>query len=451
MDGRTAFPRVFGGIVLDSFSIVSFFTGLLAVLPAGLLVVLGASGPRLAGVGGAVLVVWGLTVLVFVSRFAQLGIAGDSEGGLFSSPAGPWSGTLLVALRLLLLWAVWLLPFVAWVLLRGDAQASAGFSGLGAVPFLPKIPVLLTVWSGVGFVLGFAFVAVAAAAPGFAGVFSPGLWRALFAGRTGELFVAISGTFGSPLAVFLLFVPVAAALAPAHPKAVLAATVPFLLYAVGMALTLQGKLCGAFAAASLMEEAEPGVAASPERASGLPVAAPAAATASPSVPAPPQPAPAPLPGDPRVLHDAWRTRFAAGETEAAVAAAKEAIAAGLAMGNRKVAAEVFRFHLDRLPDLGLDRRALDVLADQLLRDGDVAAAAWTFSQALESDPADTKAFKGLLRVAEHHLERSKEPHEAIRVYRFLLQRAPASPLAQHARDLLEDAERKAARPRAPQG
>ena len=41
--------------------------------------------------------------------------------------------------------------------------------------------------------------------------------------------------------------------------------------------------------------------------------------------------------------------------------------------------------------------------------------------------------------------------EAIRVYRFLLQRAPASPLAQHARDLLEDAERKAARSREPQG
>jgi hypothetical protein len=379
MDGRTAFPRVSGGIVLDSFSIVSFFTGLLAVLPAGLLGVLGASGPRSAGVGGAVLVVWGVTVLVFVSRFAQLGIAGDAEGGLFSSLAGPWSGTLLVALRLLLLWAVWLLPFVAWALLKGDAQGPSSFSGLGPVPFLPKVPVLLTVWSGIGFVLGFAFVAVAAAAPGFAEVFSPGLWKALLAGRTGELFVAISGTFGPPLA------------------------------------------------------------------------APLAATPSSAAPAPPQPVPASPPGDPRALHDTWRTRLAAGDTEGAVAVAKEAIAAGLAMGNRKIATEVFRFHLDRLPDLGLDRAGLDVLADQLLRDGDVAAAAWTFSQALESDPADPKAFKGLLRVAEHHVEKAKEPLEAIRVYRFLLQRAPASPLAQHARDLLEDAERKAARPRAPLG
>lgn len=456
MDGRTAFPRVSGGIVLDSFSVVSFFTGLLAVLPAGLLFVVGAGGPRSSGVGGAVLVVWGLTVLVFVSRFAQLGIAGDAEGGLFSSLAGPWSGTLLAALRLLLLWAVWLLPFVAWVLMKGDAQAPAGFSGLGPIPFLPKVPVLLTIWSGIGFVLGFAFVAVAAAAPGFADVFSPGLWRTLFAGRTGELFVAISGTFGAPLAVFLLFVPIAAALAPSNPKAVLAAIVPILLYVVGMVLTLQGKLCGAFAAASLAEEADLGAASSPDRETALPAEAPAGVSVAPSAasaaaPEAAPPAPARPLGDPRVLHDAWRARLAAGETEAAIAAAREAIPAGLALGNRRIAAEIFRFHLDRLPDLGLDRAALDLLADQLLRDGDVAAAAWTFSQALDSDPADTKAFKGLLRVAEHHLEKAKEPHEAIRVYRFLLQRSPGSPLAQHARDLLEDAERKAARPRPPQG
>ena len=37
MEGRTTFPRVSGGIVLDSFSAVSFFTGLLAALPAGAL------------------------------------------------------------------------------------------------------------------------------------------------------------------------------------------------------------------------------------------------------------------------------------------------------------------------------------------------------------------------------------------------------------------------------
>lgn len=451
MDGRTAFPRVSGGIVLDSFSVVSFFTGLLAVLPAGLLLLVGTTGPRSGGVGKAVVAVWFLTVLVFVMRFAQVGIAGNAEGGLFSSEAGPWSATFLAALRLLLLWGMWLLPFVAWALLKEDPATPAGFTGLGAVPFLPRVPVLLSVWSGAGFVLGFVFVAVAAAAPGFSELFSAGLWRVLLAGRAGELFVAISGTFGPPLAVFLLFVPIAAALAPAHPKAVLVGVVPLLLYVVGMVLTLQGKLCGAFAATALSEEVEPGIpidepATTPGPAAAAPAAGPVA------VPAAPVPATATrLPGDVLALRDAWRTRLAAGETEAAVEVAKEAIAAGLAMGNRRIAVEVYRFHLDRLPDLGLDRIALDVLADQLLRDGDVAAAAWTFSQALDADPADAKAFKGLLRVAEHHLEKAKEPHEAIRVYRFLLQRAPTSPLAQHARDLLEDTERKAARPRAPQG
>lgn len=445
MDGRTSFPRVSGGIVLDSFSIVSFFTGLLAVLPAGLLLLAGSSGSRSASVGAAAVVVWALTVLVFVSRFAQLGIAGDTEGGVFSGLAGPWSGTFLAALRLLVLWTVWLLPFVAWVLLRGEPQAPAGFSGV-LLPIVPKVPLLLTVWSGIGFVLGFAFVAMAAAAAGFADLFSPGLWRTLFAGRPGELFLAIASTFGPPLAVLLLFVPLAAALVPAHPRSVLLLSVPFLLYVVGMVLALQGRLCGAFAAARLAEEVDAGLPAAPVPASGVSAAPPA----SVPVPAAPKPA-APPPGDPKALHDAWRTRFAAGETDAAVAIARDAIAAGLALGNRRIAAEIFRFHLDRLPELGLDRAALDVLADQLLRDGDVAAAAWTFSQALDADPADPKAFKGLLRVAEHHVEKAKQPHEAIRVYRFLLERAPASPLAQHARDLLDDVERKAARPRPPQG
>jgi TolA-binding protein len=236
-------------------------------------------------------------------------------------------------------------------------------------------------------------------------------------------------------------------------KAALTALAPFLVYVVGMTLTLQGKLCGAFAAARLVEEAEAGATAGaepvpeprPATVEAVRVAAPAAPPARAGTP------PARTPGDPRLLHDRWRTLFAAGETGAALAAARETIAAGLEAGNRRIAAEVYRFHLDRLPDLGLDRAALDLLADQLLRDGDVAAAAWTFSQALDGDPADPKAFKGLLRVAEHHLEKAKEPLEAVRVYRFLLQRAPSSPFADHARDLLGDAERKAARPAAPQG
>ena len=156
-------------------------------------------------------------------------------------------------------------------------------------------------------------------------------------------------------------------------------------------------------------------------------------------------------GDPKHLHTVWQTRLSAGDAEGALEAAREAIPAGLAKKEPRLAAEIYRRHLDRLPELGLDRTALDLLADQLLRDGDVAAAAWTFSQALDTEPTDPKAFKGLLRVAEHHLDKAKEPLEAIRVYRYLLERAPASPFADHARDLLGAAERRAARPAAPQG
>lgn len=450
MGSRTVFSRVSGGVVLDSFSIVSLFTGLLAALPAGLLLLIGSSGPRSPGIGAAVSVVWGLTVLVFVSRFAQLGIAGDSEGGIFSGSAGPWPGTFLAAGRLLVLWAVWVLPFVAWAFLKSEPQAPpAGFPGIGfALLAAPRIPFLLAVWAALGMVLSFAFVAVSAAASGFGDLFSAALWRTVLSGRIGELFVAIAGTFGPPMAVFAVVLPVFAALVPLNPKAAMTGMVPFLLYAIGMFLTLQGKLCGAFAAASLVEEAEVAeglegaiLAETPAVVAAAPVPVPAHA----ATPAATEPA-SPALGDPRHLHAVWQTRLAAGEVEEALAAAREAIPAGLARKEHKLAAEVYRRHLDRLPELGLDRPSLDLLADQLLRDGDVAAAAWTFSQALDTEPTDPKAFKGLLRVAEHHLDKAKEPLEAIRVYRYLLERAPASPFADHARDLLSVAEKRAARP-----
>lgn len=417
MASRTAFPSAFGGIVHDSFSITSFFTGLLAALPTGLVLLFAASGPRTKGDAVAVLVAWMGTVLVFVSRFAQVGVAGDTEGGLFSSAAGPWGDTLLAAARLLALWVAWAVPFVAWELLKG-AGSGAGVPVCGLVPFgFPRVPILLSLWSGLGVVLSFAFVAVAVAAPGFGSIFSPALWRTLFGGRLGELFLAIAGVFGPPLTVLLVALPIFGALAPRQPKLALTAFVPLLLYAVGMVLTLQGKLCGAFAAASLAEEVDEPL---PDEA-------------------------APATGDPESLQAIWQARLAAGDLPGALEAARAAIPAALARGSSKVAAGIYRQHLDRLDALGLDRPALSLLADQLLRDGDVAAAAWTFSQALDAEPGDAKAFKGLLRVAEHHLEKAKAPHEAIRVYRYLLERAPGSPLAEHARNLLSDVERKAAR------
>jgi hypothetical protein len=461
MGDRSAFPRVSGGIVLDSFSIVSLFTGLLAILPAGFLLFVGGWGPRSEGIGSAASVVWGLTVLVCVSRFGQLGLAGDSDGGLFSELAGPWSGTFLVAARLLVLWAAWLSPIVLWAVLRGSETGTGVVPMAGPFPIVPRIPILLALWTALALVLAFAFIAIATAAPGFGDLFSPGLWRAVLGGRLGELFVAIAGTFGPPLAVLVFVLPLLGTIAPARPKLALAALAPIAVYLVGMVLTLQGKLAGAFAAGGIAGEAleipaeeEAPAASAPAAAapSAAPVAPAAAAPAPRARPAAaPAPAAAPPAGDPRQLHDAWRVRFAAGEAEAALAAAKEAIPAGIAWGNARIAAEIYRFHLDRLADLGLDHAALDALADQLLRDGDVAAAAWTFSQVLDADPADVKAFKGLLRVADHHLEKAKAPFEAVRVYRYLLERAPASPFADHARGLLADAERKAARPQAPQG
>lgn len=460
MGRRTTFPRVSGGIVLDSFSLGSFFTGLLAVLPAGLLVLVGSIGGRSAGFAAFTVIVWYLTVLLVVARFAQLGILGETDAGLFSDVAGPWTGTALVALRLLALWIAWLLPIVVWGWLAApgraaDGMAAAGMPGLGMTPFgVPMVPAFLLFWAALGGVLSFAFVSIAAAAPRFLDTFSPGLWGSLLAGRLGELFLAMAGTYGPPVAVFVVLFPLFLALLPVNPKATAALVVPVLLYLAGMVMTLQGRLAGAFSAAGLSDvlgEEEPALSAAPPETSASPrgdLHAPAAPGAGAAPPAAATAAPAVSHVDPRTLEAAWQANLAAGDQAGALHVASELIPTALAKGDARLAAQAYRRHLDHLPELGLDRSALDLVADQLLKDGDVAAAAWTFSQALDADAADPKAFKGLLRVADHYLEKAKTPQEAVRVYRYLLDRAPASPFAEHARDLLATAERRASRPAA---
>lgn len=459
MGRRTTFPRVSGGIVLDSFSLGSFFTGLLAVLPAGLLVLVGSIGERSAGFAAFTVVVSYLTVLLVVSRFAQLGILGETEAGLLSDVAGTWTGTALVALRLLALWIAWFLPILVWGWLATPSQAAAGMPvtgmpGLGMAPFgVPKVPTFLLFWTALGGVLSFVFVSVAAAAPRFADAFSPGLWGSLLAGRLGELFVAMAGTYGPPVTVLVVLFPLFLALLPVNPKATAALVAPVLLYLAGMVMTLQGRLGGAFSAAGLseaLEDEEPvvaGIRAEPAPSPRLDAHAPVVPG---SAAAPPAPAAAPaVPHvDPRTLEAAWHANLSAGDLAGALHVASELIPAALAKGDARLASQAYRRHLDHLPELGLDRNALDLVADQLLKDGDVAAAAWTFSQALDSDAADPKAFKGLLRVADHYLEKAKTPREAVRVYRYLLDRAPTSPFAEHARDLLATAERRASRPAA---
>jgi hypothetical protein len=187
----------------------SFFTGLLAALPTGLVLLSRRAAPHGRGRRRGPRRLGGDRPRL---RFALR--AGRSrrghQGGLFSSAAGPWGDTLLAAARLLALWAAWAVPFVAWELLKG-AGSGAGAPVFGLVPYgLPRLPFLLSLWSGLGVVLSFAFVAVAAAAPGFGSLFSPALWRTLFGGRLGELFLAIAGVFGPPLTILLVVLPASA-------------------------------------------------------------------------------------------------------------------------------------------------------------------------------------------------------------------------------------------------
>ena len=73
------------------------------------------------------------------------------------------------------------------------------------------------------------------------------------------------------------------------------------------------------------------------------------------------------------------------------------------------------------------------------------AASNAWANALTIDAADRKAFKGLLKVADQILQSGSPLDRAIRIYDFLLQAAPGSPFADHARAQAEIARRKAAK------
>ncbi|HYV84283.1 MAG TPA: hypothetical protein VFB49_00070 [Patescibacteria group bacterium] len=512
-DRVTLFGGTTGRVLCDAMSLGTAVTGLvLGIAIVAESFVLGFVGARMLSQ-----VVAQVIFAIVLARFTLNGMSGESRGSIFSSAGGSWFLALAVAGRYLVLNAIWTIPlaFVAWqsigAALGGGASASgaAGMqSGAGATVVWPIFALLLSkqLWASVGLlVFGMAllppvFLIVSVRSESFADIFSPPHWQATFSGRGGDLY-SIYATYAGGLGMMIvLSIPVVLlgfATAPGFGYFFVFLAFAF---AMGLAVTLLGRLCGFFAfgdtaggpanvggfapdspeAPAPRRFAGSNVVPHPALATagGVSADAPHAADAEPPVAEaaddsglPPLPdaaervagamkrfetdpagaigeldelrgahAPSPL-----VLHARTLCLLRAGRADEAVAAAREAMPLCLARGSVALAAEIFAALWKRAKELGLEREQIDVIGAALYKSGDLARSASAYGMALTMDRGDRKAIKGLMQIADQRMHREGRPKDAARIYTFLLQYAPNTPFAEDMKQGLAEAEARAAR------
>jgi hypothetical protein len=515
MDGErvTRFGGTTGRVLCDAMSLGTAITGVvlgLAILAESF--VLGMAGARAL----AQLVAQVIFAIV-LARFTLHGMSGESQGTIFSSAGGSWFLALAVAGRYLVLNAIWTIPlaFIAWQsigpALGGGAPGAVGAGaggmspGGGAAVMLPVLGLLTskTLWASVGLlVFGLAllppvFLIVSVRSERFADIFSPAHWQSTFGGRGADLY-SIYATYAGGLGMMIvLSIPVVLLGFSAGPEIGYFFVFVAFAFAMGLAVTLLGRLCGFFAfgdeAGGPARAGTIGTGATEppvhRRFAGSnvvphPAMLPATGDGAPQgVAEPPVVEPVDDSGLPPLLDagdkvaaamkrfetdapgaiaelEEWRRTLAphaqvlhaltlclhrAGRDDEAVAAAREALPLCLLRGSVTLAAEIFAALWKRGKDLGLEREAIDTIAGALFKSGDLAKATSAYGYALTIDRGDRKAIKGLLQIADHRLHREGRPKDAARIYTFLLQYASNSPFAEDMKRGLAEAEARAAR------
>jgi len=76
--------------------------------------------------------------------------------------------------------------------------------------------------------------------------------------------------------------------------------------------------------------------------------------------------------------------------------------------------------------------------------GDLSGAAKAYSTVIAADAGEPRAVKGLLNVADRIARETQNLEAAAKVYRFLVERCPLSPLMEHIRLGLGEVERRMA-------
>jgi hypothetical protein len=291
-DGQvTQFSGVAGQVFQRVVSIAggSFLTGgvLCVVAAMGVVALIFSGGSRLVSVFVNVVMAFAM------ARIALNGMAGEWSGSVFSSAGGSASDVGGVALRYLVLNALWLVPAM---LLQPSLESSIGMGMMGAGPSKPMMLMMIV------YVFGMAlappiFLIIAVSAPTFGDAFHPEHWKRVFRGRLADLLTIFVVYIGGLVMVVVLALPFVMGAAVMHPILGLVVGGIGVVYLMGVSVNLLGRLCGFFANE---DYAAPPVAVGATRPSGSPVMPePDEATAvSAPAPAPVQPASIPLSADP---------------------------------------------------------------------------------------------------------------------------------------------------------
>ncbi len=338
----------------------------------------------------------------------------------------------------------------------------------------------------------------------FGAIFSKELWVGTFRGRLGDLYVVYSIHAGGLGMIIVGAIPIVLFGFSAQMEFGVLFLGAAVAYMGALAVTLLGRLCGFFAFGD--EYAAPGLQLTPSPALGrieappvvvgfsprvvpggasasdAPTAqadasAPAGAgEASPEEPPDEKGRPPLLDGEARaaaaralfatdpdaaladlialrdqhaanvhVLHALALSFNEAGRAAESLETARAGIPLGLARGQVALAADLFVAHWKQARALGLDHGQIDAVAGALLKRNDLVKAVAAYGLALTLDPADRKAVKGLLQAADQRLHKEGRPKDAARIYTFLLQYAPNSPLADDMKRGLAEAEARVAR------
>ena len=408
-------------------------------------------------------------VALALARFAVNGLYGEWRGTVFSSAGGPWSRVGLVALRYLALSCVWLLPMV--IIGGGEGAAPGGMSPM-------MMGTMLSGMLGLGAIFVLAatltpplFLIVSVSAGSFPEIFSPQTWKRLFGGRLGDLFTVYTVYTGALVMVLLLGMPAAMLAFAANTKLGVLVSALGLALVLGVAVNLLGRLCGFFACGDLglSQPSAPEPTGPRPEVNPLPDPAPEASLAAPAGVA----KTALMDAKPRV--DAALAAFAddpsaaivtleqldndyaphalvrhamticlhrSGEAERALRLARSAVPLCLERGHTILAAQLLKEL--RLPadQLEVDKTQMIALANSLASSEDWAAAARLYSAVLRADTNETRAVKGLLKVASGILDRKSNPVAAAKIYRFLDKHCADSPLAEYVREGLAETERR---------
>jgi len=447
----TRFAGAVGQLLWGALSVRSLISG----LALGSVLIVGDGVLIYAGAQTFVTPFTQIVVALALARFVLNGQFGEWEGSLFSGVGGDWTTVLSVAVRYLLLTFIWLLPLMLFGL--RIEQAAMGPAMIGG-----KAVAMLSLYVFASALTPPLSLIAAVTANDLGELFSKAHWRGLFSGRIVDLATIYAVyTGGVGMAVLLSFPVVMLAFLPSWKLGALVLGLAG-CFVLGLALNLLGRLCGFFALGDFAGPDEMAFASQGAPDSGQAPVAPQASTQSP---AQPTQAAAGLPAlldaadrigpitqrfqtdpagalgaledlrrafapHPQVLVALCVCRHRAGEIEESVKLAQVVVPMCFERGHTQLAARVYKELRREVAQLGLKREQILIVADALLKKGDLAGAGAAYSTAIGIDSGETRAVKGLLQVAEGYLYSRSNPDDAIKVYGYLLKHCADSPLAE---------------------